>query len=837
VSRILQDLKYGIRSFIKAPGFTAVAVLVMALGIGANTAIFTIVNELMFRPLSGAADDLAGVYSHDRTTPDSYRAFSYPNFVDVRETAGIFDGLMAHTYAMVGTPAGDTTRRLFADLVSSNYFDTLGVRLATGRTFTAEEERPGAGIPVAITSYAWWKKAKLDPAFIGSTIIINARDYTVVGVTPERFTGTMALISAEVYLPLGVFDDVANDVFKNKGTGLADRSNTSLVLAGRLKPGVSESQVAARLDALSRQLEEAYPGENKNQALTVNPLPRMGSSTSPQTDIGLTAMTALLLGLSGVVLVIACLNVANMLLARGGARRKELALRLALGAHRGRVVRQLLTESVLLAAVGAALGLFLSYWATRALGLSIAAALPLAVTFTPSPDVAVLLATIAFATLATIASGLGPALKLSRRDLVVDLKDLGGDGGGPIGRRFGARNLMVMGQVALSLALLTAGGIFTRTAITAAAGNPGYGYDRLLLASVDARLAGLSEQQGRTVYRSMLERVRSMSGVTSVSMASTIPFGDTHEGELVERLGGTSSETPINARTKRIVGAGYFATLGLRMVRGREFTRSEEESPDAPSVAIVDELLATRLFGNEDPLGQMIRIADRPGEPRDKAEVPMQIVGIAPPLRQELLDRGPVSHLYLPSGRNYRASMHAHVRIAPGMNDLTTLTGLRRAIAAADPRLPVLALSTMEGAHSRGLELWALKTGARVFTALGALALLLAVVGVYGVKSYLVSQRTKEIGIRMALGATTRDVLALVLRQGMFLTVAGVACGIPLAVLISIAFTKVFVEVGGFDITVVSVATAVLSLASLAASAIPAQRATKVVPLRALKAE
>ena len=837
MTRLLQDLHYSGRAFIKAPGFTVVAVVVLAIGIGANTAVFTFVNELMFRPLSGRADELVGLYSHDRTIPSSYRAFSYPNYVDIRDGAGeIFDGLMAHRFTMVGTPAGDTTRRVFADVISSNYFDTLGAQLARGRPFTIEEERPGARIPVAIASYAWWKKENLDPSFIGSTIRLNARDHTVVGVAPEGFTGTMAMVAAEVYLPLGMFDEVVTDRFKNKGTGLADRSGTALVLAGRIKPELTDAHVSARLDALSRQLEAAYPGENRNQALSVNPLPRMSTSTSPQTDGGLTAFAGLLLGLSGVVLVIACLNVANMLLARGGARRKELALRLALGAHRSRIVRQLLTESLALAIVGSALGLLVSYWSTRALGLSMAAALPLPVTLDPVPNGAVLAATIAFAALATIASGLGPALKLSRRDLVSDLKDLGADGG-PVGRRFGTRNLMVIGQVALSLALLTAGGIFTQTAIRASRSDPGYSYDRLLLATINNSLAGLDEQQGRSLYRSVVDRSRAIRGIAAVSMASTVPFGDEGESGRVARVGARPEEEPATARTSRIVGADYFATIGLEMVRGREFTRDEEESPGAPGVAIIDELLARRLFGDEDPLGQMIRLAGWPGEAGADRREPMQVVGIAPPMRTEMLDPGPVPHLYLPFGRNYRASMHVHARVAPGVNDEAALAALRVAIANTDPRLPVLALSTMTGFHSRSLELWALKTGARAFTALGGLALLLAVVGVYGVKSYIVSQRTKEIGIRMALGATARDVLALVLRQGLFLTGAGVAIGLPLAVLVSVALTKVFVQVGGFDLTVVSVATAVLSLSALAASAIPAQRASRVVPLRALRTE
>ena len=835
MSRLLQDLNYGARTFIKTPGFSLVAVLVMAVGIGANTAIFTIINEMLFRPLSGKADELVGVYSHDRTVPDSHRAFSYANYVDIRESAEIFDGLMAHTFVMMGTPAGDTTRRVFGDVVSSNYFDTLGVRLAAGRPFNAEEERPGARIPVVIVSYGWWKKENLDPSFIGRTIRLNAKDFTVIGVMPEGFTGTMALASGEVYVPLGMFDDVVNDIFKTRPTGLADRANPTLVLAGRLKPGVDYAAATARLEALSRQLEAAYPAENKNQLLTMHPLPRMSTSTSPQSDTGLNALAALLLGLSGIVLVIACLNVANMLLARGGARRKELALRLALGAHRLRVVRQLLTESLLLAVCGAALGLVFSFWATRTLAASLVSAMPLPIAFNTTPDARVLTATIAFAALAALASGLGPALKLSRRDLVTDLKELGTEGGA--GRRFGTRNLMVIGQVALSLALLTAGGIFAQTALVASGGNPGYSYDRLLLASIDGSLAGFDEPRGRAVYRTVLERARSISGVVSASIASTVPFGDIHEGELLERVGARAGESPINIRTKRVIGADYFATLGIPMVRGREFTRAEEESSEAPAVAIVDEALARAMFGDEDPIGQLIRIAERPGESSGMVQVPMQVVGIARPIREEMLEKAAKSHVYMPFGRNYRGIMHIQVRLAPGVDDPAALGELRRAVAIAEPSLPVLGLSTMQGFHSRSLELWALRTGAGLFSALGGLALLLAVVGVYGVKSYVVSQRTREIGIRMALGATSNDVLTLVLRQGLFLTLAGLAIGVPLAALVSLAFTKVFVEVGGFDVGVVTVATVVLALASMAASAIPARRATRVMPLSALRAE
>jgi predicted permease len=730
---------------------------------------------------------------------------------------------------------GDATRRTLASIVSSNYFDTLGVRLAAGRTFSAEEERPGANIPVAIVTYRHWQREQLDPAFVGKTVRVNTRDFTVVGVAPKDFTGTMALVSADIYLPLGVYDTVDSDRFRNEAKSIADRSSTGLVLAGRLDPDLSDVVVGERLGALSRQMEEAYPAENKDQLLSTSPLARVTTSPQPASDTGLEMLTALLLGLSAVVLVIACLNVANMLLARGAARSKELAVRLALGARRSRIVRQLMTEGVLLALGGAGLGLLVSFWATSALAASLTAAFPFNITFSTTPDVRVLVATLGFAALSTVAFGLGPALKLSRRDLVSDLKDRSAEGAST-GRRFGARNLMVIGQVALSLALLSGGGIFARTAVNAAAGNPGYSYDRLLLASVDASLGGFDEAQGRTLYATLLDRIRSMPGVEAASMASTLPFGDTSTSSMVERVA-ASGQQPARARSLRAIGADHFQALGMRMVRGREFTRAEEESLAAPRVAIIDEALATRLFGNEDPIGQMIRRAPWPEQPESMRGEPMEVVGIAGPIREELVGEADFPHLYVPFGRNYSAGMHIETRLRPGVDEAAGIAALRSTIRAAAPSVPVLALSTMQSFHDSGLELWALKAGAQVFTGLGVLALVLAVVGVYGVKSYVVAQRTREIGIRMALGASPGDVLRLVLRDGFFLTAAGVALGVPLAVLVSLAFSSVFVGIGGFDGLVVALVTIALALTSTIASAVPARRATRVEPLRALQRE
>ncbi|HET7617812.1 MAG TPA: ABC transporter permease [Vicinamibacterales bacterium] len=825
--RLLQDVRFGIRTLLKTPGFTLVAVLVLALGIGANSAMFTIVNGMMFKPLSGRADDLIGLYSHDRTKPDSYRAFSYPNFADIRESAGLFDALMAHTFTQVGIGTADSIRQVFADVVSSNYFDTLDVPLAAGRTFSAAEERPGARIPVAIVS-----ADRADQ--LGQTIRINGIDFTVVGVTPRGFTGTMALVGPELWLPLGMYDVVVSDMFKENGRGLTDRGNVALVVAGRLKPGVTADAAAARLEAVSRQLADAYPAENRNQLLTINPLPRMSTSTSPGTDQGLGIAAGMLMGLSGVVLLIACLNIANMLLARGSARRKEIAIRLAVGGGRGRIVRQLLTEGLLLAAAGAAGGLLVAYWSTSALVGSLARVMPLPLQFDPSPDVLVLTATTAFAVAATVAFGLGPALKMTRVNLVTDLKEIAADAAPSVlGRRFTARNVLVVGQIALSLMLLAAGGLFARGALKAASATPGFSYDRELLVQIDPELARYDEAMGRAAHRRVLERLRATPGVEAAGIASTVPFGDFHEGEPVERVGG-ATDRPASA-IYRIIGADYFRTLRLPMIRGREFTPAEEDSPNAPRVAIVDERLARRLFGTEDPIGQMIRFAEQPGRARQESREPMQIVGIAAPIRDELFDREAGPAIYVPSGRNYRSNMTVHIAVARPGAEAEMLDVIRRELHALDPALPVPQATTMQGFHDRSLELWAVSAGGRLFMTFGLLALLLAVVGLYGVKSYLVSQRTREIGIRMALGARPRDVLRLLFAEGAALSAVGVAIGLPLAIGLGLLMSNLLYDVKPVDPVVFTAAPLLLVAAAAAATWIPARRATRILPLTALR--
>ena len=546
-------------------------------------------------------------------------------------------------------------------------------------------------------------------------------------------------------------------------------------------------------------------------------------------------LSALLIGMASLVLLIACLNLTNMMLARGTARRKEIALRLALGSGRARVIRQLLTENLLLAAVGSAAGLLLATWGAHLLVASLASALPFVVMLDTTPDVRVLGATVGFCVLATVVSGLGPAWRVTRPDVLPDLKEQPAQE--KRGRTLSMRNLLVVGQIALSLALLTAAGLFMRGAVKAAVADPGFPLDGGVIANVDAGMAGYDETSGRGALRSVLQRVRNTPGVHSASFASLVPFGDYNESRVVQKAGtpaaaaGQPAEGPHAVLT--IVGADYFDTLRLPILRGRGFTSIEEESPNGPRVAIIDGPAARRLFGDEDPVGHAVQFA------KDAAtgKTTYTIVGVVTGVRHDLVDRTPVAHVYLPTGQHYRGHVYMHVRLAGEGVETAMFGALREAIRAADPRLPVLQMLTLRQQRDRNLMLWAVNSGARLFSVFAAVALLLAIIGVYGVKSYVVSRRTREIGIRMALGATRSSVLWLVLREGLTLTLAGIGVGLLLAWGVARALSGLLYEVSALDPLVFAVAPVVLAASAMAASYVPALRATRVLPLTALRME
>jgi predicted permease len=832
MATFIRDFSYSVRMLSKRPGFTAAAVAVLALGIGANTAIFTLVNGFLLKPLViREPDRLAGCYGRDTKKPGNYRAFSYPNYADLRDHNPVFTSLAAHNMAMVGLAEGEGMRRVFADMVSSNYFETFGVPLFRGRSFTADEERPGSAAAVAIVSYPYWKKMGADQQFVGKTVRLNGRLFTVVGIAPEGFSGTSALLSPEVYVPLGVYELLVND-FAAQARPLAARDNHSLILIGRLRPAVSQAGADRQLVAVAASMEQAYPAVNKDQGLVVRPLSRMAISTSPQNDSQLAVPAALLLAMAAVVLLIASLNVANMMLARGTARRKEIAIRLALGGGRARIAQQLLTEGLALAALGGLAGLAISYWGTTLLTRSLAHLAPFDLLLSAAPDVRVLAATMGFCLLSTVLFGFGPAWNLSRPDLVSGLKagDTAGALTGERGRLFSRRNLLVMTQVSLSLMLLTAAGLFVRSSVRAARIHPGFALDGGILLEVDPSLAGYDETHGRQVYRALLERLRAIPGVTRVSMAATVPFGMISLGRSVQ-----AGKAPAVAVTYNIVGEGYFQTLGIPLLRGRPFQAGEMEAGSHP-VAVIDQLAASKLWPNVDAVGRHLRLLPDGTTPKEQD---LEVIGVVGGVRQHIVGQEMEPALYLAFGQQYQAGMNVHVRTAAQSPEGTArlIGAVRQEVRLVDGRLPVIGLKTLGDHLESSFDIWIVRTGARLFAILGGVAMLLAMIGLYGVRAYSVARRTREIGIRMALGASAPDTLRLVMREGLMLTAIGVAVGLLLALAVGRLLAGLLFEASGADPLVFGTAGFLLTAVSLLACYFPARAAAKVDPIVALRYE
>ena len=824
----MQDLRHSVRLLRRTPGFTSVAVLVLALGIGATTAVFSLVNALVLQQRPGRIDDLVGVFSRERSKPDHYRDFSYPAYLEMRARADIFDSLMAHTFSTVGITEGDTTKQTFASIVSANYFSTLGVRLAAGRPFTAEEERPGSLSRVAIASYAVWRRTGFDPAFVGKTVRASGADYTVIGVTPRGFAGTMTLVSPEWWFPLGSFDAVVNEMFKQRATGLLDRGHYAVNLAGALRSGLGREAAERALDVLGKRMDAEHPVTDKDQTFVLAGLPRMGVSSRPENESPTRAVGALLMFMAGLVLVVACLNLANLLLARGAARRREIAIRQALGSGRRRIVQQLLTEGLMLSLTGAAAGLLFGWWATTALSAWLGSVLPLGIDVVVEPSSRMILAAVAFAAFSTICFALGPAWSLSRPTVAGDLKGELAPASRVI-RRFGTGSLLVVGQVAVSLALVAAGGLFMRAAINAAAIDPGFSLDHHLVVSMDPSLASYDAAQTRSVYRNALERVRALPGVERASVGSIVPFGEFRESRSVRLKPGDDG---LGAEFL-IVGSGYFETIGLHMLRGRDFTRAEEEPGSTTKVAVIDRPFARRIFGDADPLGRQILVQPREGEPSD----PFTVVGIVSEMKHDLFDVEPPPHVFVPTGAVFRAFMTLHVRTAAGAPEAAMLATVRGELLNLDRRVPILSARTMQTQRYRSLTEWSVRAAAMLFSTFGALALLLATIGVYGLRAYDVSRRTREIGIRMALGASASDVKRLLVREGVRTTAVGLLLGLAMAAGIGKLASGLLYRVSPVDPIVLTTAAVVLSAAAMLASYLPARRATRVVPLDALRAE
>ena len=832
---LAQDVRFAVRMLRKAPGFTAASILILAIGIGANAAVFSLINALLIRPLNdGMLDtELVGVYSGHRTQPDRYRMFSYPEYLDLRDGNSVFAGLLAETGWRAGITEDGRTRRISAMLVSSNYFPALGVTMAAGRGFTAGEEDPRSAAGVAVVSHSYWRQRGLPQDIIGRRITINGREITIVGVAPEHFHGTMPVMSTDLWLPFGAASVVSGDQNLDPSNAVSsDRSANSLLLVGTLKPGVTPEQAEARLAPLADALAAAYPDTNMDQRLIVQPRSRTGRGPQPRQDASAAVGAVVLMAVAGLVLFVACMNLANMLLARGGARRQEIAVRLALGGSRARIVRQLVVEGLLLSLIGGATALALSWWTAEQFVTGLRGVLQTStIALDVSPDARVVAIVIAASLASVVVFSLGPAWRLSKPELATAMKP-----SAPVAhRRTGPvplPSVLVGAQIALSLALLVAAGAFMRSAVRAASSDPGFALGGGLISELDAGLIGLDQPDARAVYGSVVARVRELPGVAEASLASIVPFGSTSEGRLVRREARQGDDTPMFA-TLTIVGAHYFATLGLPVIAGRDFTEAEERHAMAP-VAIVDQLFAERQFGTATPIG---RIVHSMNWDNTTAEA-LQIVGVVPTVRDDIMEAPDRPHLYIPFGRHYRSRMTVHARVAPG-TDARMLAAVREAIHEVDARLPVLSTRTLAEHRDASGSLWAVGLATRLFAAFGAIALVLATVGVYGLRAYLVARRTREIGIRMALGATHAAIISQFLRESGRIAVAGLVAGLLMAAgLVQVLRQSgMLFEVSPLDPFAFTVAPLILGAVTMLASYIPARRALRIDPAVALRPE
>ena len=837
----------------KNPGFTALAVLTLALGMGANTAVLTLVDNLVLRPISGREHgQLVSLYSHDTAKPDGdYRSFSYPNFADLRAHSDVFDDVLAMEPNQVGITEGGFTRRVSALDVSTNYFAVFGVNLSRGRPFSPEEERQAA--PVVIISHRWWQQHGSDPEIIGRTLQINGRTFTIIGMAPEGFTGTMPVFVPDLYLPLSFSLAGANQM----GASIMERGSQGLFLVGRLQHGMDLHEANSRLRVLSDQLARAYPDSNRNQVITVAAVPRLSISVNPQGEHGtLSILSLLMLGMSCAVLLIASLNLANMLLARGAARAREIAVRVAVGASTSRILRQLLTEGLLLSLLGTVMGLFLAFWAMHGFIGSLNNVAPTPATFADRPDWRVLSATVGFSLLATLCFALIPSWKLTRLDVNSDLK---GSGSGAAGSRRGGllalRNLFVLCQIALSLALLVAAGLFCRDAFKAMNLDAGFRTNLGFYVETDGGLVGFGTQKMRQSVSELLERIRTLPGVQSASVAATIPFGNLTLGEGVQ-LAGSLIPAPLDALSPalgqavganyNVIGNDYFRTLGIALLQGRDFSRAECDNTNEPKVAILSTALAQKLWPGESALGKRLQLTGagapeggvgrvlgsgaRPGET-------MEVVGIVPSGKAHLVDANEGAAVFVPFAQDPRLEVLLHVQPSPGANADSLLQTTLAEIHRFDPSLPVLSAKSLRSHARSSLEISIMRNGATLFATLGAAALLLSVLGVYGVMAYSVARRTRELGIRMALGADRASVVRLFLSDGVKLAALGLLIGSALGLALAKAMTGFLFATKALDPLVFGTAQLFLALAVMLASYVPARRAARSDPMIVLRHE
>ena len=812
---IVQDVRYTFRTAAKSPGFTAAAILSLALGIGANSAIFSLVNSLLLRPLPiRAPEQMIEIYTSN-PEGNSYAPSSYLDYLDIRKRHDLFTDAAAYLLAITRLSRGTETEVALCEVVSGNYFDVLGIRSERGRTFLPDEDTTPGARPVAVLSHGLWQgRFGADPGMIGKTIILNRIPYTVVGIAPPQFKGMIPGLSVDAWVPLMMLPYVRPE----QPDDLKLRQNRGLFIKARLQPGVSATQAQAGLKVLESQLAQAYPETNRASHFTAMPSTQV--HIHPRADRALIPVGGLLMGLVGLVLLIACTNVMSMLLARAEARRKEIAVRLALGSRPVRIVRQLLTESLLLALVGGGIGLLMAQWLVRLLG-SFRPPLPFPLALDLVVDSRVVVFTFLLSLATGVVFGLTPALQASRPALVPALKDetviLGRQ------RRVTMRKVLVVAQVAVSLVLLIAAGLFVRSLVRAQSVDLGLAVDRCAVVGVDVGFQGYGTKQGEAFFRQLVERAGALPGVRSVSLTDRLPLDFGAQSTRVFMEGTTNPEWSregYGIDFARVTPA-YFRTLGVPLLSGRDFAWTDGTS--APMVAIVSESAARELWPGQEPIGKRLR--------RNSASAPpIEVIGVAHDTPVRSLNEGPRPFLYLPFEQSYESAMQLVARTDGRPEGL--IPPLRGAVADLDRSLVLFTAKTLR--QHLGLALFPMHMAAGLLGAFGLLGLVLASVGIYGLMSHYVAQRTREVGIRKALGARSQDVLRLVISEGMKVVAIGLALGLVLALAVGPLVAPFIVGVSASDPATLAGITVLLALVALVAIFIPGRRAARADPLAAL---
>ncbi|HKW33975.1 MAG TPA: ABC transporter permease [Candidatus Acidoferrum sp.] len=818
----IRDVRFALRTLAKNPGFAAIGIVTLALGMAVNSTVFSVVNGFLLRPLPVPHPEQITVLAlKQASVPGAYR-FSHPTYEDLGGPSDTFSDIFAFQPTLVGITVGHKSDHCLISRVSSNYFSSLGVKPLYGRFILPTEGRTAGADPIVVLGYSYWRRRFAgDPKIVGQKVELNDRSFTVAGVAPEEFHGTYSVMDMDGYVPFSAetHDDPDNPIQKI----WVNREARNLTVMGRLKPGVSMKQAQSSLNVVAERIAQAHPESEKG--LTVQLFSEKLARPEPDAENPILATSIAFMSLAALVLLVACFNIANVLLVRATVRQRETAIRAALGASQGRLIRQYLVESLLLALLGGGAGLVLASWASGFLSsLSLGTDLPLRFDF--RPDARVYLFALAAVLFTGLFVGIMPALRAARSNVSSVLHEGGrGSSSGP--RRQFARNTLVVAQVAGSMLLLIVAGLFFRSLEKAEKINLGFNPDHVLDLSLDVEQVGYKEPQARAAYRDIDKRIGALPGVQSTAEAFIVPMGyvSANDRTWIQEHPYSAGQQPAEVSYNQVTPS-YLDTLQMQLIRGRKF--SDADSEKAPPVAIIDETMAKKFWPDEDALGKHFGIKGANGPF-------MEVVGIVQDAKIQSPTANPQAFYYVPFEQSYNSLRTIHVRTSVPPESLALQ--IQSAIHEVVPDVPITQVKTMNEALQGANGFFLFRFGAQLTSTMGLLGLILAVVGIYSVVSYAAAQRTQEIGIRVAMGASPHDILKMVLRQGLTVVGVGLIVGLALAFAGTRVMAGLIIGIKPTDPLTFAVVVGLLTGIALFACWVPARRATRIDPLVALRYE